>query len=124
MVLNGIGGAMAGVLAALPTAPMASHAMADMHPEPQAHDCHDQVAAAHGGQGQEPPGPVPDCHFSDAGECGGRARGRRACMATAAAVPYLPAVGMIQAHAAALVPPLAVGHPAPPLPSPIRPPIA
>jgi len=124
LVLNGIGGAMAGVLAALPTAPMASHAMADMHPEPQAHDCHDQVAAAHGGQGQEPPGPVPDCHFSDAGECGGTAECRQACMHAAAAVPYLPTVGMIQAHAAALVPPLAVGHPAPPLPSPIRPPIA
>lgn len=120
LVLNGIGGAMAGVLAALPAA---SHVMADGQAPRQADDCHGQEAMA-GGHGQRISVPVPDCHATDAGDCGDTAECRQACMHAAAAVPCLPGVSLIQVHVAALVPPLAVSHPAPALASPIRPPIA
>ncbi|HEY4529767.1 MAG TPA: CopL family metal-binding regulatory protein [Luteimonas sp.] len=123
LVLNGIGGAMAGVLAAMPSDPAAPHVMADGQAPRQADDCHGQEAIA-GEHGQQSPIPVPDCHATDAGDCGDTAECRQACMHAAAAVPCLPGVSLIQVHAAALVPPLAVGHPAPALPSPIRPPIA
>lgn len=123
LVLNGIGGAMAGALAALPAGFAASPVLSDADPLARADDCHGADMA--GSVAHDPPtsSRSPDCHSGDARECTDTAECRQACMHAAAAVAYVPGASVIQAQASGLVPLLAVGHPAPALPSPIRPPI-
>ncbi|WP_456998969.1 CopL family metal-binding regulatory protein [Luteimonas sp. A534] len=123
LVLNGIGGAMAGVLAALPTPASLQHAAVDRAPvEPGQHaDCADQdrgVAAA------EIELPASDCHSVTGSDCGDSPQCRQACMHASVAMAPLLLVGVIQPAVDAVLHRLDSGHPAPMLPSAIRPPIA
>lgn len=142
LVLNGIGGAMAGVLAALPGT--ASSAMTDM--QDAGHDAmaqgHDATAGA-SVAGTSPMQPEPgdcrghrataaeteaaqattsDCHTGE--DCGDSPECRQACMHASVAVPPQLFVGVVQSPAEAILHPLASGHPAPSLRGLIRPPIA
>lgn len=106
LVLNGIGGAMAGVLAALPAPAALQDTAADLAPaEPGQHgDCADQM----GGDS----------------DCGDSTQCRQACMHVSVAMAPLLLVGIIPPRVDAVLHRLDAGHPAPMLPNAIRPPIA
>lgn len=144
LILNGIGGAMAGVLAAVPAGMMpASAAAAGGHPAghgamtqiheasaeapvanasvQQPDDCGGhQEAAAETMAAQAAPS---DCH-TGGDDCGGSAECRQACLHASVAVPPQLQIGIAQARAETSLHPLANGHPAPALRGLIRPPIA
>lgn len=145
LVLNGIGGAMAGVLAALPAGTPASAAMAASHDAAghgaltQGHDATAEAPVAgtspmqladcgghHDPVVQTPAAAQPtasDCHAGD-DDCGESPECRQACLHASVAVPPQLHVGVIQSRAEAILHPLASGHPAPSLGGLIRPPIA
>ncbi len=120
LILNGIGGAMAGVLAALPATAMTTPAaMADgMQPG----DCHEHLDAA--AETMAAPAAPSDCHTGGSGDCSGSAECRQACLHASVAVPPQLQIGIVQARAETSLHPLANGHPAPALRGLIRPPIA
>lgn len=123
LVLNGIGGAMAGVSAGTwQRMTMTAHAAVDVHAPAEDAGCHDGAGPA----APADPHPVPagDCHPGEDGECAASAECRQACMHGAAAVACPPGVGVAVVHGAPVVAALAIGHPAPPLRGVIRPPIA
>lgn len=119
LVLNGIGGAMAGVRIAVPAAVVpldATHeaAKADGH-------CGDHAGTA----AVELPRPTTGCDSdAEGGDCGDSPECRQACAHAQLAVAAPPSATASRSRAGAILHPLAVGTPAPPLPSPIRPPIA
>lgn len=120
LILNGVGGAMAGVLAVMPAA--AAPALAAHANGAQTGDCHDRDAGA--------PAPAahavsaPACHASGSSDCNDGLECRQACMHASLAVPPLLLVGVERPGADALLHPLANGHPSPPLRNVTRPPIA
>ncbi|MGY0611778.1 CopL family metal-binding regulatory protein [Luteimonas sp. A501] len=133
LVLNGIGGAVAGVLAGLPPPVVAPAAtVADNALSAMPGDCagHADAVANAAGPGTVAPDPAADCHStggSDCGsDCGNTPQCRQACMhaSLAVAVAPSPMVGVARPRTDASLHRLAAGHPAPPLTSPIRPPIA
>lgn len=124
LVLNGIGGAMAGVLAALP-APAPHHdaaALAVAPVEPAGHgDCGGAAAPIADAEIVEPGSA---CHSGDASDCGDSPQCRQACMHASVAAAPLLSVGIIQPRVDAVLHRLVAGRPAPMLPSTFRPPIA
>ena len=122
LVLNGIGGAVAGVLTALPASPeVPVSAAAEM----QGATDH---CGSHGNDSAPAPAdtqlPEPGCHSGGDADCGDSAECRQACMHASIAVPPMLSMGTLRPAVSAILHPLASGHPAPPLPSPMRPPIA
>lgn len=108
LVLNGIGGAVAGVLMALPEA--TSH-------------CGSQAEGASLSP-DDAPIPGPGGHCAGDADCGDTPECRQACMHASMAVPP-PLFGhAFQLPGIAILHPMACSHPAPALPSPMRPPIA
>ncbi|MEN1929395.1 CopL family metal-binding regulatory protein [Luteimonas sp. MJ250] len=129
LVLNGIGGAMAGVLVGLPMHGVASAKVeATVELSAQSDDCADHadadaVAVAAEAEAHAPAS-TSDCHCADGSDCSDSPQCRQACMhASLAVAPAVPCA-VIRPRADASLHRLAAGHPAPPLPSPIRPPIA
>ena len=119
LILNGIGGAMAGVLASLPaTAMTAPAAMADAM---QPGDCHDHLGAA--AETMAAPAAPAECR-TGSHDCSGSAECRQACLHASVAGPPQRQIGIAQARAETSLHPLANGHPAPALRGLIRPPIA
>lgn len=120
LLLNGIAGAMAGVRASVPDArDVATSATAEttspdhcgtLRAEAVAVD-----AASHAAPCCDPAG--------DTG-CDGGPQCVQACMHAAVAIASHGFAGLPRPRADAILHPLASGHPAPPLRSPIRPPIA
>ncbi|MEN1956443.1 CopL family metal-binding regulatory protein [Luteimonas changyuni] len=131
LVLNGIGGAMAGVLVGLPMHGVASAKVeATVELSAQSDDCADHadadaVAVAVAAEAEaHAPASTSDCHCADGSDCSDSPQCRQACMhASLAVAPAVPCA-VIRPRADASLHRLAAGHPAPPLPSPIRPPIA
>lgn len=126
LVLNGIGGAMAGVLAAVPAlpAPVEAHAEAEAATDASGH-CHEQSGGAT--VAAKAPAPVAhptDCHSGGDVPCGDSAECLQACLHASVAMPSQPLAAIAGTAAEAVLHPLACGHPAPLLRSPIRPPIA
>lgn len=118
LVLNGIGGAMAGVL--VPAGPDVA-AAAEAPRASASDDCGGHADRAH----QElAPAPGPGCHSSGDADCGDSLQCLQACLHASVAVAPVFFLGVQAQQADAILHPLAGGHPAPPLPSPIRPPIA
>ena len=118
LVLNGIGGAMAGVLVpAVPEVAAVGEALRASSPE----DCGGHVDRAHQ---EQAPAPGPGCHSSGDADCGDSLQCLQACLHASVAVAPVFFLGVQTQPADAILHPLAGGHPAPPLPSPIRPPIA
>lgn len=133
LVLNGIGGAMAGVLVPMPVAGAVSAAIvANVELPARSGDCEghgDAFAAgterhAHAHAHADTPPAPSACHSADGPDCSDSPQCRQACLHVSVAVAPVLLVGVIQPHAEASLHRLAAGHPAPPLPSPIRPPIA
>ena len=110
LVLNGIGGAVAGVLTAAEMQGATDH------------------CGSHGDDSAPAPAdtqlPEPGCHSGGDADCGDSAECRQACMHASIAVPPMLSMGTLRPAVSAILHPLASGHPAPPLPSPMRPPIA
>ena len=122
LVLNGIGGAMAGVLVAAAISVPA--AMADTNagtPTAQSGDCDGHAAAAVETMAQQ--APASDCHVGG-DDCGDSPQCRQACMHASVAMPPQLLAGIVHSRAQAILHPLASGHPAPFLRGLIRPPIA
>ncbi|MEN1940420.1 CopL family metal-binding regulatory protein [Luteimonas sp. MJ246] len=122
LVLNGIGGAMAGVLVGMPMPvmpPAVAGAVADDALPVMPGDC-----ASHGEAVAPAPEPAADCHAAGGSDCGDSPECRQACMHASLAVAPSLLVDVARPRADANLHRLAAGHPAPPLPSPIRPPIA
>lgn len=121
LVLNGIAGAMAGVPAPIRDLPATSVAAVDNAATPPG-DCgtHHREASAAAAIAQ----PSTGCHAGDDSDCGNSPQCLQACMYAAVAIAPQPFVSVLQPRADAILHPLASGHPAPPLPNPIRPPIA
>jgi len=120
LILNGIGGAIASVSAALPAIPGA------VPPQSAevavAADCGEHGAIVDTGPDTGLTVPATDCH-ADGSECDDGTQCLLACMHAAAAVAPLLSVMSIEAGADTVLHPLASGHPAPRLASPTRPPI-
>lgn len=129
LMLDGIGGAVAGVLASLPPEPAAlSVAVAVDEAVGTSAQAHPDGCPGHAVAALPPPQGSPSTdpvgHAGDEEPCDQSAECRQACMHAAAAVPAALALGALPAHASPILHPLAIGHPSPSLPSPIRPPIA
>jgi len=124
LVLNGIGGAMAGVLAAVPAlpAPVEAHMEAGVPVDPTGH-CHEQAGNAPA-VAEAPVAQPADCHSGGDAPCGDSAECLQACLHASVALPSQPLAAIADTGAEAALHPLACGHPAPLLRSPIRPPIA
>ena len=127
LVLNGIGGAMAGVLATVPAlpAPAEAHVQAQA-PAPvdqPASPCHEQAGDAPAAA-QAPAAHPSGCHSDADTPCGDSAECLQACLHASVAMPLPSPAASVDARVEAAVHPLASGHPAPLLRSPIRPPIA
>ncbi|GGK06357.1 CopL family metal-binding regulatory protein [Luteimonas terricola] len=121
LILNGIGGAMASALVALPAhAQEAVFVGAQVAPA-QHGDCADQ---GHGVAAMDQQEPASDCHSCGDSDCSDSPQCRQACMHASVAVPPLLTVGVIEPRVDAVLHRLDAGHPAPMLPSAIRPPIA
>ena len=124
LVLNGIGGAMAGVLAAVPALPapagVHTEAVAPMDP---AGSCHEQAGEA-AAVAEAPVAHPSGCHSDADTPCGDSAECLQACLHASVAMTQPSPAAMVDARVEATVHPLASGHPAPLLRSPIRPPIA
>lgn len=120
MVLNGIGGAMAGVL--VPAMPGTAVIDGGMPESSTSGDCAGHAAPEADGGRVRPP--APDRHAGDEGRCGDSLQCLQACLHASMAVAPVFFLGVQPQQADAILHPLAGGHPAPPLPSPIRPPIA
>lgn len=127
LVLNGIGGAMAGVLVGMPMPGMASAKVgATVELSAESGDCadHADANAAAAEAVAHAPAAASDCHSGNGSDCSDSPECRQACMhASLAVAPAVPCA-VIGPRADANLHRLAAGHPAPPLPSPIRPPIA
>lgn len=132
LVLNGIGGAMAGVLAELPAHATAADTVAPAPAEATAHgDCAGQAGGA-------PSAMDPDeaalaghataaasgCHSGGDSDCSDSPQCRQACMHACVAVTPLLVVHVVQPRVDVVLHRLDTGHPAPMLPSAFRPPIA
>ncbi|MBJ6984688.1 CopL family metal-binding regulatory protein [Luteimonas sp. MC1750] len=129
LMLDGIGGAVAGVLASLPAEPAAlSMAVGVDEAVGTAGQAGTDGCPGHAVAALPPHQPPPSSdhvgHAGDEEPCDQSAECRQACMHAAAAVPAALALGAAPAHASLILHPLAIGHPSPSLSSPIRPPIA
>lgn len=124
LLLNGIGGAMTGVLAAVPgpQAPVKAHMGAEAPMDP-ASPCHEQAGYVPG-FAEVPAAHPSDCHSDGDTPCGDSAECLQACLHASVALPPLLLATSVDASPGAAVHPLASGHPAPLLRSPTRPPIA
>lgn len=123
LVLNGIGAAMAGVLVAPVSeaaAAMTAMAAAD------ADDCagHGKAITDSNADIAADPAPTAGCHSGGDADCGDSAQCLQACLHAPAALAPQFTPGLLAGPADAILHPLASGHPAPPRPDPIRPPIA
>lgn len=120
LVLNGIGGAMASAM--LPAHNGAAGAAVPTQAASPG-DCIEHAEASTAAE-QSLPLPASDCHSNDEGDCGDSPQCLQACLHASVAVAPVFFLGVQPQQADAILHPLAGGHPAPPLPSPIRPPIA
>ena len=119
MVLNGIGGAMAGVLVPGRTdmaaaVPGQAAAAGD--------DCTGHAAPVADGGRESPSGS--GCHPGEKGPCDDGLHCLQACLHASVAVPAAAVFDLQPLPMAAVVRLPVREHPAPPLPDPIRPPIA
>ena len=117
LILNGIGGAVAGVTG------LELAAVASSHAAPPGSDCDGHQDGAGPAADRVHAAPSHPCPGTGDGDCSGDPQCLQACTHACIAVSQRFSIG-VQVNAARLAHPFSAGHPSPPTRSLIRPPIA